>query len=73
MVFSLRWSTTPAEEASLVFNKVTAFEAVRPQLQEELDGEIFLGFVHQLEDLSKIAYELNGFASLSFSSRCAGI
>jgi oligoendopeptidase F len=72
-----RWSLTdlyPSPESQalqdaihILEEKVTTFEAVRPQLQEELDGEIFLGFVRQLEDLSKIAYELAGFAALSFA------
>lgn len=51
----------------LLDEKLTAFEAIRPQLQEELDSEIFVGFLHQLEDLSAIAYKLQGFASLYFA------
>ncbi len=72
-----RWSLTdlfpaidsPALQDAIqsLEEKVAAFEAIRPQLAEELDSEIFVGYLKQLEDLSKIAYELQGFASLSFA------
>jgi oligoendopeptidase F len=74
-----RWSLAdlmPSAESAAIdtaFGKlqelVTAFaEETRPKLNESIPNEAFLNIVRQLEEISRQAYHLYGYASLSFAA-----
>ena len=46
---------------------VAAFEAIRPQLKEDLPVETFLGFLRQMESIAMAESRLYGFVELMFS------
>lgn len=47
--------------------KTTAFEEVRSQLNEDLSIEIFLGYIHQLEEINHLARRISSFIHLWFT------
>lgn len=59
-------------EMQAAFEKLQAslstFENRRPQLTIEIDGKDFLDIIQQYEELSALAYRVEGFASLNFAA-----
>jgi oligoendopeptidase F len=54
---------------SKIQEQVNAFETeVRPQLKDDIGQEDFMKIVGRMEDITRQAYHLYGFASLSFAS-----
>lgn len=72
-----RWSlndlypSTSSPELEAAFKeldaRVTEFETLRPQLTPAITVPIFLDVIRQLENISRIESELNGFAGLLFT------
>jgi oligoendopeptidase F len=48
--------------------KVVEFEALRPRLSADMPEETFLGAIHQLEAISRLANRIGSFAGLSFAA-----
>ncbi|MFZ2095025.1 MAG: M3 family oligoendopeptidase [Anaerolineales bacterium] len=48
--------------------KVVEFEALRPRLSADMPEEAFLGAIHQLEAISRLANRIGSFAGLSFAA-----
>ena len=48
--------------------KVSAFEANREKLSSQMSSAELMEIVHQLEAVTRLAYRIYGFASLSFSA-----
>jgi oligoendopeptidase F len=73
-----RWSlaelypgfNTPELESAfdVIEEQVTSFEGLRSNLAPDLPADRFLGTVHALEDMTRVAHRLYAFAGLSFAA-----